>query len=129
MERTTTSQESGVRSQESGVGSQESGDRSRETGDRRQETEIAKVIERIVASPGGDELLELIFAVLSEREREILWSYHCQTDAQELGYELGIEKQSAHNDLAIIKGKLGIDTRPELSRRVFSALMGKLKKS
>ena len=85
------------------------------------------MIARIVATPGGDELLERVFTVLSERE--ILWGYMTQTDAQELGFELGIEKQSAQNDLAIIKEKLGIDTRPELVRRLFSALMATLKKS
>jgi hypothetical protein len=93
------------------------------------DSEIEKVIEQITASPGGDELLERIFAVLSTRDREILWGYLLQTDATELGYGLGIEKQSAQNDLAIIKEKLGIDTRPELFRRVFSALLAKLKKS
>ena len=94
-----------------------------------QESEISGVIEKIVAIPDGDELLARIFAVLSEREREILWGYHFQTDAHELGYELGIETQSAQNQLFIIKEKLGFVSRPELLRAVFAALLGRLKKS
>lgn len=86
------------------------------------------MIERIVASPGGDELLGRIFARLSPKNREVLWGYLLQTDAQELGHQLGIEKQSAQNNLATIKEKLGIDTRTELARRVFSALFWHLKK-
>ena len=99
-----------------------------ESGVRSQESEIADVIERIVASPGGDELLGRIFARLSPKDREVLWGYLLQTDAQELGHQLGIEKQSAQNNLATIKEKLGIDTRTELARRVFSALFWHLKK-
>jgi DNA-binding CsgD family transcriptional regulator len=93
------------------------------------ETEIAAVIARIAGIPGGDELLERIFTVLSERERDILWGSAFQTDATELGYELGIEKQSVQNHLVLIKEKLGFDSRPELFRRIFAALLGKLKKS
>ncbi|MGI8978278.1 MAG: LuxR C-terminal-related transcriptional regulator [Pirellulaceae bacterium] len=70
-----------------------------------------------------------IFEKLSERERELLWGYLAQTDACELGYELEIQKQTAHNYLAIIAHKLGFDSRPELLRRVFSALLRRLKKS
>ena len=94
-----------------------------------QESEIDEVIEKLVAIPDGDELLARIFTVLSEREREILWGYHFQTDAHELGYELGIESQSAQNQLLTIKEKLGFVSRPELLRRVFAALLGRLKKS
>lgn len=95
----------------------------------RRESEIEKVIQDMVAVSSGDDLLERMFQVLSAREREILWGYSLQTDAQELGYALGLEKQSVQNDLKLIREKLGIDTRPELLRRVFSALLAKVKKS
>jgi DNA-binding CsgD family transcriptional regulator len=95
----------------------------------KRESEIEKVIEEIVAASGGDDLLESIFSVLSLREREILWGLLRRTDAHELGYALGIEKQTVHNELAIIKEKLGIDSRPELVRRLFSALLARAKKS
>ncbi len=94
-----------------------------------QDSEISGVIERLAALSGGEELLARIFTVLSQREREILWGYHFQTDAHELGYELGIETQSAQNQLLTIKEKLGFVSRPELLRRVFAALLGRLKKS
>jgi DNA-binding CsgD family transcriptional regulator len=70
-----------------------------------------------------------IFLVLSGRDREILWGYLAQTDATKLGDKLGIEEQSVHNYLALIEQKLGFDSRAELLRRVFSALLGKRRKS
>ena len=105
------------------------GSRHSDSDPARRESEIEKVIEDIVAVSSGDDLLERIFQVLSAREREILWSHLLQTGAQKLAYGLGIEKQTVHNDLKLIREKLGIDARPELLRRVFSALLARLKKS
>lgn len=91
--------------------------------------ELENVIQEIAAVPDGDDLLARIFAVLSTREREILWGYMAQTNSQELGFGLEIEMQTANNYLALIEHKLGFDSRPELLRRVFSAIIRKLKKS
>lgn len=91
--------------------------------------ELEQAIEKIAARPGGDELLARIAANLSRRERDLLWGYLAETDAQELGSGLGIEKQSVHNSLAIIAHKLGFDSRTEFLRRVFTAFFGKFKKS
>lgn len=91
--------------------------------------ELETLIEKIAVTAGGDELLARIFAELSAREREILWGYMAQTDSQELGFGLDIEMQTANNYLALIEHKLGFESRPELLRRVFSAIIGKLRKS
>ena len=97
--------------------------------DQSQESEIAKVIERIGASPGGNELLSLIFEKLTPGDRDFLWEYLSQTDTEKLASGQAIELQSAHNHLAIVMEKLGIKSRGELLRRIFSALLAKLKKS
>ncbi len=104
-------------------------DQSQESGVRSQESEIAQVIEKILAAPGGDEFLALIFANLSPGDRDLLWAYLAQTNTQDLATSQTIELQSAHNHLATIMDKLGIKSRGELLRRLFSALMAKLKKS
>ncbi|MFN0020703.1 MAG: hypothetical protein ACKVP0_20790 [Pirellulaceae bacterium] len=87
------------------------------------------MIERIAASSGGTDVLTRIYRLLSVRQREILWGYLLQTDTHELAFAMGVEVQTAHNELAIILQKLAIDSRTELLRQVFSALLERLKKS
>lgn len=97
--------------------------------DQSQESEIAQVIEKIVASLGGDELLADIHTKLSQGDRDFLWAYLAHIGTQELASGQAIELQSAHNHLAIIMEKLGIKSRSEFLRRVFLAFLAKLKKS
>ena len=98
--------------------------------DQSQESEIAQVIEKIVASLGGDELLADIHTKLSQGDRDFLWAYLAHIGTQELASGQAIELQSAHHHhLAIIMEKLGIKSRSEFLRRVFLAFLAKLKKS
>lgn len=91
--------------------------------------EIEEAIEKIAATPGGDELFARIGTELSKGERKLLWAFMLQTDTYALAYELDIENQSVHNCLFTIQQKLGFESRTELLREVLSAIVKKLRNS
>src|SRR4051794_35148461 len=91
--------------------------------------EIEQAIEKIVAKSSENDLLERIGAILTKRERQLLWAYLAETDIHEVAYEVGMNYQTAHNHLAIIEEKLGIGSRTELLKEVFSAILKNIEKS